>query len=84
MRDVRALQTALHGSPFQILGPPRENAALPAILPMQVLGPDQEMIFLTEIRDDLPALDLPRAAAPVDALFILVIGCQDLDESGHW
>jgi hypothetical protein len=84
VRDVQALAEELRGSPFEILGAPRENAALPAILPMQVRGPDQEMIYLTEIRGDLPAIDLPRAATAVDALFILVLGCRDLDASCRW
>ena len=82
--DVQALAEHLRGSPFEMLGPPRENAALPAIFPMQVRGPDQEMIYLTQIRGDLPALDLPRAAVPVDALFILVAGCRDLEASCRW
>lgn len=84
VQDVRALAQSLGGSPFEILGPPRENAALPAIFPMQVRGPDQEMIYLTQIRDDMPTLDLPRATTPVDALFILVMGCKDLDASCGW
>lgn len=84
VEDVLAANARLEGSPFEIIGPPREIEGLPAIYPMQVKGPDGEVVYLTQIRDDLPAYDLPRAGAPIDKLFILVMGCSDLDASLQW
>ena len=43
-------------SPFEIIGPPREIDGVPAIYPLQVRGPDEEIVYLTQIRADLPAV----------------------------
>ncbi len=84
VRDVLAVERRMRESPFEIIGPPREIDGLPAIFPMQVMGPDQEVIYLTEIRSDLPSYDLPRAGSLIDKLFILVLACSDLDASIAW
>jgi hypothetical protein len=82
--DVMAANARMEDSPFEIIGPPREIDGLPAIHPMQVKGPDEEIVYLTQIKSDLPAYDLPRAAAPIDKLFILVLGCSDMRASNIW
>lgn len=84
VEDVLDANARIENSPFEIIGPPREIDGLPAIYPMQVKGPDEEIVYLTQIRDDLPAFDLPRAAAPIDKLFILVLGCSDMTASLDW
>ena len=84
VQDVLAVNERMRRSPFEIIGPPREIDGLPAIFPMQVMGPDREIVYLTQIRSDLPAFDLPRAQSFVDKLFILVIACSDLDTSLAW
>ncbi|MCG8442887.1 MAG: hypothetical protein MI723_13875 [Caulobacterales bacterium] len=84
VEDVLAVNERMQASPFEIIGPPREIEGLPAIYPMQVKGPDQEIAYFTQIREDLPAYDLPRAAGPIDKLFILVIACSDMQASLDW
>ena len=84
VEDVLAVDARMKRSPFEIIGPPREIAGLPAIFPMQVKGPDGEIVYLTQIRDDLPAYDLPRAASPIDKLFICVLACSDMEKSLRW
>jgi catechol 2,3-dioxygenase-like lactoylglutathione lyase family enzyme len=84
VQDVLAVNERMLRSPFEIIGPPREIDGLPAIYPMQVKGPDQEIVYLTQIRSDLPAYDLPRAASAIDKLFILVLACSDLKASLRW
>jgi len=84
VEDVLKANARVEDSPFEIIGPPREIEGLDAIYPMQVQGPDGEIVYMTQIRDDLPAYDLPRAATPIDKLFILVMGCSDLDASMEW
>lgn len=84
VQDVLSVNERMAHSPFKIVGPPREIDGLPAIYPMQVQGPDQEIIYLTQIRSDLPAFDLPRAACPIDKLFILVLACSNLKRSIDW
>ncbi|MEO1101137.1 MAG: hypothetical protein AAFW65_04760 [Pseudomonadota bacterium] len=84
VQDVLAANARMEDSPFEIIGPPREIEGLDAIYPMQVKGPDEEIVYLTQIRDDLPAFDLPRATAPIDRLFILVLGCSNMKASLDW
>lgn len=84
VQDVLAANERMEQSPFEIIGPPREIEGLDAIYPMQVKGPDGEIVYLTQIRSDLPAFDLPRAEAFIDRLFILVMGCSDLNGSLDW
>jgi len=84
VQDVQAVHQRLRDSPFTIIGPPRALDGAPAIWPMQVQGPDGEIIFLTEIRADEPGARLPRAACPVDCLFIAVLACADLAASRAW
>ncbi len=84
VQDVMYANARMENSPFEIIGPPREIDGLPAIHPMQVKGPDEEIVYLTQIKDDLPAFDLPRAGALIDKLFILVMGCSDLPASLKW
>ena len=84
VEDVLAANERMLESPFEIIGPPKELDGLPAIYPMQIKGPDQEIVYLTQIREDLPAFDLPRAEALIDRLFILVMGCSDMAASLKW
>ena len=84
VRDVLQVNERMLNSPFEIIGPPREIEGLDAIYPMQVKGPDGEIVYFTQIRDDLPAFDLPRAEAPIDRLFILVLACSEMNASLDW
>lgn len=84
VENVLDANARMENSPFEIIGPPREIEGLDAIYPMQVKGPDEEIVYLTQIRDDLPAFDLPRAASAIDKLFILVLGCSDMKASLDW
>lgn len=79
VQDVLAVNARMETSPFSIIGPPKLLDGMPAIFPMQVQGPDGEIVYLTEIRDDLPMYDLPRAESLVDRLFILVVACSDMN-----
>lgn len=82
--DVLAVDQRLRDSPFEIIGPPRPLEGLPTIFPMQVRGPDEEIVYLTQILGDLPMYDLPRAESLVDSMFIAVLACSDLDASLCW
>ena len=83
--DVLEADERMKRSPFfEIIGPPREIEGLDAIYPMQMKGPDGEIVYLTQIRSDLPDFDLPRAKTLIDHLFILVMACSDLPASLAW
>jgi len=84
VQDVLAVHERLRGGPFEIIGPPRQVSGLPAIHPMQVQGPDAEIVYLTEIKSGGPDSGLPTARAPVDTLFIVVAACADLALSAGW
>lgn len=84
VQDVMAVNERMLHSPFEIIGPPRLNTGLPTIHPMQVKGPDGEIVYLTQINGDLPAFDLPRAESLIDRLFILVLACSDMEASIRW
>lgn len=84
VEDVLKVNEAMLRSPFKIIGPPRELDGMPAIFPMQVQGPDDEIVYLTQIRDDLPMYDLPRATSLIDRQFIHVCAVSDLKGTLNW
>ncbi len=84
VQDVMAVNARMERSPFEIIGPPKRIDGLPSIFPMQVKGPDGEIVYLTQIDGDLSEHDLPRAATLIDKLFILVLACSDMNASGAW
>lgn len=84
VQDVMAVNARMLDSPFEIIGPPNKIPGLDAIHPMQVKGPDEEIVYLTQINDDLPEYNLPRAGSLIDKLFILVIGSSDMDRAAIW
>ncbi len=78
--DVYALEKQLADSPFEIIGPAKplgidDNSPIVA---MQVIGPGGEVLYLTEIPENLPGYDLPVARSPVDRVFIMVLGGADI------
>lgn len=84
-QDVMAVNERMLRSPFEIIGPPRTIEGLPPIIhPMQVKGPDQEIVYLTEIRPEALAAGLPSPQAFIDRLFILVMACSDMEASARW
>jgi hypothetical protein len=83
-QDTETVNARMIDSPFDIIGPPKKIAGLDSIYPMQVMGPDREVVYLTQINDDLPAYDLPRASSLIDSLFILVAGSPDMNRELDW
>lgn len=84
VQDVMAVNARMQESPFEIIGPPNKIPGLDAIHPMQVKGPDEEIVYLTQINDDLPEYNLPRAGSLIDKLFILVMGNSNMDRAATW
>lgn len=85
VEDVWRWPDALPPDLFTIVGPPKvlENIE-PAFIPMQALGPGREMIYLNQVLGDLPDTDLPRAASPVDRIFIVVLATPSREDSIAW
>ncbi len=84
VQDVLATHERLRGSPFAVIGPPIANPSLPSIHPMQVCGPDGEIVYLTQVLQGGPGSGLPEARASVDVLFIAVLACADMVASADW
>ena len=84
VQDVFGWPRRLAGSGFDIVGPPREIEGLPYFVAMQMLGRGREMIYLNEVRQDTPSSDLPRAASPVDHIFIVILACADRPAALDW
>jgi catechol 2,3-dioxygenase-like lactoylglutathione lyase family enzyme len=85
VEDVWHWPEALPPELWEIVGPPKklENVA-PSFIPMQALGPGREMIYLNQVLSDMGDLDLPRAAAPVDRIFITVLAAPDREAALAW
>lgn len=77
--DVDALAQRLDGSPFRMLGPPAELSFSNQIRAMQVLGPDREVLYLTQISGQLAGFDTPALASRVDRVFIVVLGGRSVE-----
>lgn len=72
-------------SPFTIIGEPDFLTDKQNVKAMQVLGPSGELVYLTNIIDPAKsAFDLGRATAPVDRVFIMVLGTHDMASTLDW
>jgi len=84
VEEVFGWPARLAGSGFDIVGPPKEIPGLPYFVAMQMLGRGREMIYLNEVRQDTPSSDLPRAASPVDHVFITILATPDRIATMQW
>jgi len=85
VEDVWHWPDALPPELFTIVGPPKKLENIePAFIPMQALGTGREMVYLNEVLGDLPETRLPRAHAPVDKIFIVVLATPDRERSIAW
>lgn len=82
--DVEAVAARLADSPFSIIGRPKPLDGWPSIKPMQVEGPDGEIIYLTEIQACPPGMKLRQAKTLIDSLFILVAAHSNLASARNW
>jgi len=83
-QNTLKVNARMERSPFEIIGPPKKLDGLPDIFAMQVKGPDQEIVYLTEIRNSPDTDHLPQAESLIDKLFILVMACTDIETTGSW
>ena len=84
VQDVYNWPAKLAGSGFGIIGPPKEIEGLPYFVAMQMTGRGREMIYLNEVRQNTPSSDLPKAASPVDHIFIVILACADRPAALDW
>lgn len=77
IRDVFSLAEQLENSGFTIVGPPKLVDGFTSFIPMQVVGPDGEVLFLNQVNHSDEDADLPLAQCAVDQLFIVVVASPD-------
>jgi hypothetical protein len=74
VEDPDKLAGQLADSPFRIIGPPRPLTMNPKVRAMQVIGPANELLYLTRIPAGGSLFDLGSAKTFVDRTFIVVVG----------
>ena len=79
VQDVDRLATELQGSPFETFRPPADLDVSEDIRAMQVIGPAGEVLYLTQVKGEVPPFEIPLARCRVDQLFIPVMCCTDRD-----
>jgi len=84
IQDALGTNERLGESPFRVIGPPRPNPGLSRILPMQVEGPDREVLFLTQTQIGGPSDRHPVARSSIDELFIAVYAARDMAGTAAW
>ena len=77
--DVFGLAEQLQDSDFNIVGPPKRMDGISNVIPMQVVGPDEEVLYLNQILHSDGHEDLTPAQYDVDQIFIVVMGAADMD-----
>ena len=79
--DVFFLAERLKGSGFEVVGPPKLVDGFTNFIPMQVVGPDGEVLFLNQVNHSDEHTDLPKANCAVDQIFIVVVASPDREKT---
>jgi catechol 2,3-dioxygenase-like lactoylglutathione lyase family enzyme len=77
VQDVQGLAKRLGDSPFTIIGAPRDLLKNGAAIAMQVRGPADEVLYLTELNGKGMRRTYGEALSPVGRVFIAVLGARD-------
>jgi hypothetical protein len=80
VEDTDALAARLADSPFRIIGPPADLSFTDRIRATQILGPAREALYLTQIKGPVEGFDLALAKAPVDRVFVVILGGRSVAE----
>ncbi len=84
VQDVGVVHARMTQSPFMVIGQPKPLDGFEMVIPMQVEGPDQEIVYLTEIPEDGSALGLPVPRGFIDRPFIMVLASADIAATVVW
>lgn len=77
--DVFGLRARLEGSGLRVIGEPKNVEGFQTFIPMQAVGSAGEIVYLNQVLNPMSDLDLPKAASPVDHVFIAVLAAADID-----
>ena len=76
--DVDTVLKKLEGGPFRVIGLPRMMMTASPIRVMQVVGPAEEVLYLTGNVGDRAASNHPEPKTLIDRIFIMVLAGPDL------
>lgn len=80
VQDVDRLAGEINPARFEMIGPPKYLTEKNNIRASQFLGPDRELLYLTQIKDPAAtSFRIGQATSRVDRVFIMVLGTSDLD-----
>ncbi len=77
VENVDAIAKGLDNSPFEVLRPVADLSLSNQIRAVQVRGPAGEILYLTQIKGDVPPFELPQAKCAVEGIFIPVLCTND-------
>ena len=80
VKNVDAMAERVAGSPWEIVGEPRNLSFTDDIRAMQIKGPAREIVYLTEFKNPVPGLSVPTPRSAVDRTFIVILGGESMDE----
>mgnify|MGYP006333237685 FL=1 len=75
-----ALHATLTDSPFKTIGSPAPLGAYPSIRAFQVVGPSNEVLYLTAETGDRSKSPLPEPGGAVGRIFIMVVAGPDIEK----
>lgn len=81
VEDVDRLRSQIDEKRFTVIGEPANLDFSDDIRAMQLTGPAGEVIYLTQIKAEVPPFELPFARCEVDRLFIPVLLCHDREKT---
>lgn len=76
--DVDVVMKKLEGAPFRVIGWPRALTGGSPIRAMQVVGPGEEVLYLTGNTGDRANSNHPEPKTLIDRVFIMVLAGPDL------
>jgi len=74
VENVDQLAEQLTEGDFEILGEPKNLSFTDDIRAMQLRGPADEVLYMTELKAPIPGMALPTAKSFVDGTFIVILG----------
>ena len=85
VKDVETLYKRLIKSGiFTPFAKPKPLEFTDRVYPMQCRGPAGEILYLNEVRGNLPDVDLPIASSDVDHLFIAILSAADMEHANEF
>jgi hypothetical protein len=78
LRNTDDMHARMKDTEFTIIGEPHPLKSSPDIKAMQVVGPDGEALYLTNVpKGASPIHELPQPQSDIDRIFIMVLGVPD-------